>query len=78
MAHHGQAGVSEEFYKAVDPKYCLWPTPDWLWENKRRCRQNSGPWKTIEVRAWMEDLGVETHYIAKDGLHRIDIPIRNA
>src|SRR5699024_1992358 len=27
MAHHGQAGVTEEVYQAIDPKICLWPTP---------------------------------------------------
>ncbi len=72
MAHHGQQGVSEEFYKAVKPKCCLWPTPGWLWENDRGKGRNSGPWKTLEVRAWMEKLNVQKHYVAKDGLQRID------
>lgn len=71
MAHHGQAGVNEEFYKAVNPTFCLWPTPDWLWDNKK----GTGPYKTLEVRAWMDKLNIEKHYVAKDGLHRIDIPI---
>lgn len=70
MAHHGQTGVSEEFYKTVNPKFCLWPTPDWLWDNKK----GKGPWKTLEVRAWMDKLDIEKHYVAKDGLQRIDIP----
>ncbi len=70
MSHHGQAGVSEEFYKVVDPEYCLWPTPEWLWTNKN----GKGPWNTLKVRAWMDKLNIEKHYIAKDGLHRIDIP----
>jgi len=73
MAHHGQTGVSEEFYKTVNPTFCLWPTPDWLWDNKK----GKGPWKTLEVRAWMEKLHVEKHYVAKDGLQRIDIPAHN-
>jgi beta-lactamase superfamily II metal-dependent hydrolase len=64
MAHHGQAGVSEEFYKTVNPKFCLWPTPSWLWNSH----------KTPKVRAWMEKLNIEKHYVAKDGLQRIDIP----
>ncbi len=74
MSHHGQGGVSEEFYRAVNPSFCLWPTPDWLWENDRGKGRNSGPWKTLEVRAWMDKLDIEKHYVAKDGLHRIDIP----
>ena len=31
MAHHGQCGVSKEFYEYITPKKCLWPTPAWLW-----------------------------------------------
>ena len=61
MSHHGQAGVSEEFYKTVNPKFCLWPTPGWLWNSHR----------TPEVRAWMEKLSIQKHYVAKDGLHKI-------
>jgi beta-lactamase superfamily II metal-dependent hydrolase len=79
MSHHGQAGVSEEFYKVVNPKQCLWPTPDWLWDNNKRGQgRDSGPWKTLEVRAWMDKLNVEKHYVAKDGLHQIDIPVLTA
>ena len=33
MAHHGQAGATEELYKIVKPEICLWPTPEWLWNN---------------------------------------------
>ncbi len=72
MAHHGQAGVSEAFYKTVAPKYLLWPTPHWLWENNNGGGRNSGPWKTLKVRAWMDKLNIEKHYAAKDGLHRIE------
>ena len=32
MAHHGQDGVSKEFYEAVNAKVALWPTPLWLWK----------------------------------------------
>ena len=77
MSHHGQTGVSEEFYQAVNPTFCLWPTPDWLWENDSGNGRDSGPRKTLEVRAWMEKLDIERHYVAKDGLHRIDIPVGN-
>ena len=31
MAHHGQQGVKESFYKSITFKYCLWPTPSWVW-----------------------------------------------
>lgn len=72
MAHHGQAGVNEAFYRAVQAKYCLWPTPQWLWENDSGGGKESGPWKTLEVRALMERLNVREHYVAAHGLCRID------
>jgi beta-lactamase superfamily II metal-dependent hydrolase len=72
MAHHGQNGVGEEFYQEVQPLFCLWPTPDWLWDNDNGGGKGSGPWVTITVRGWMEKLGVKKHYVAKDGLARIE------
>ena len=33
MSHHGQAGATKELYEAISPKICLWPTPEWLWNN---------------------------------------------
>ena len=64
----GQNGVNEEFYRTVHPSYCLWPTPDWLWDNDNGGGVNSGPWATLTVRKWMEKLPVIDHYISKDGL----------
>ncbi len=60
MAHHGQDGVSREFYEVVAPKICLYPAPDWLWDNNHAgMGKDTGPWKTLIVRGWMEELGVE-------------------
>ena len=67
MAHHGQAGVSEFTYNAIDPKICFWPTPEWLWDNNKGEGFNTAEYKTIETRAWIEYLGVKENYIAKDG-----------
>ncbi|HIJ72558.1 MAG TPA: MBL fold metallo-hydrolase [Candidatus Hydrogenedentes bacterium] len=72
MSHHGQNGAVEAFYVAASPRYCLWPTPRWLWDNDNGGGKGSGPWRTLEVRAWMKKLGVRRHYVSKDGLHRID------
>lgn len=72
MAHHGQCGVSEKFYKRVKPWYCLWPTPKWLWENDNGGGKNSGPWKTLIVREWMDGLKVKKHYCMFNGLIRIE------
>ena len=59
MAHHGQNGATEELYKIVQPKICLWPTPEWLWNNNSNGTEDSGPWKTKETRKWMEKLKVK-------------------
>ena len=61
MAHHGQDGVDRNFYEAVAPEICLWPTPSWVWDN------TNGNLRTLEVRGWMEDLGVKENHIAWQG-----------
>lgn len=67
MAHHGQNGATRELYEAINPTYCFWPTPNWLWNNDLGGGFNSGPYKTIETRNWMESLNVKKDYIEKDG-----------
>ena len=44
MAHHGQNGVGYEVYKALKPEICLWPTPQWLWDNDSGSGGGSGNW----------------------------------
>lgn len=73
MSHHGQAGATEELYKIVEPKICMWPTPDWLWDNNSGEGIGTGPWKTLETRSWIEKLLVRKNYVAKDGDITIDI-----
>lgn len=72
MAHHGQNGVNEALYRRVDPAYCLWPTPEWLWQNDNGGGRNSGPWRTLEVRAWMDKLSVKDHYVMFNGVQKIE------
>ena len=67
MAHHGQAGATKELYEAISPEICLWPTPEWLWNNDIGAGYNSGNWETLETRAWMEELGVTQSYVEKNG-----------
>lgn len=73
MAHHGQAGATKELYEVIQPKICLWPTPEWLWNNDAGTGKGSGQWKTLETRKWMEDLKVQTNYISKDGDYTIKL-----
>jgi hypothetical protein len=64
MAHHGQQGVSREFYRSIMFKACLWPTPQWLWTNNN----GTGPFKTLETRAWIEELNIGKHFLMWEGM----------
>lgn len=61
MSHHGQGGVDRNFYEAVSPEFCLWPTPSWVWDNR------NGNLKTLEVRKWIEELGVKHNRVSMNG-----------
>lgn len=67
MAHHGQNGATKELYEQINPTICMWPTPEWLWNNDSGEGKGSGPWKTLETRQWMEELKVKKNYVEKDG-----------
>ena len=61
LAHHGQAGADKAFYAAVRPEVCIWPTPQWLWDNDFGGTHGpgSGTFLTNYVKCWMQDLGVK-------------------
>ena len=62
MSHHGQQGVSEEFYKKIKPQFAFWPTPRWLWDNTKYLgagNPGEGPFKTPENAEWMRRLGAK-------------------
>ena len=67
MSHHGQDGADKQLYAIINPEVCLWPTPEWLWNNDNGGGYNSGPWQTLETRKWMNEIGVPRHYVEKDG-----------
>ncbi len=67
MAHHGQNGVGKNFYELVKPTICVWPLPEWLWENNNGGGPGSGSWRTNYVKCWMQDLGVKKHYLTFKG-----------
>lgn len=73
VAHHGQRGATEELYKLVNPEICLWPTTSWLWDNDVGEGYNTANFKTIETREWLQNIGVKTNYVAKDGDITINI-----
>lgn len=72
MAHHGQNGVSRDFYSLIKPKYCLYTAPDWLWENNLPCcnqyeTRGQGPFNTLETRFWMAEMRVVRSFHLGDG-----------
>ena len=73
MAHHGQNAASKELYKTINPKICLWPTPEWLWNNDSGEGINSGSWKIGETKKWLNEMDIKQNYIAKDGDIKIEI-----
>lgn len=74
MAHHGQGGVGKDVYAAAAPRVCLWSAPQWLWDNDRGEGPGSGPWQTLQTRAWIEELGVKENRCTKDGVIHMYFP----
>lgn len=64
MSHHGQNGVRENFYRALDPKACIWSCPDWLFN---AAPDNKDGLKTHETKAFVNMLGITKNYCTKDG-----------
>ena len=67
ISHHGQAGATEDVYRVINPKICLWPTTDWIWGNF------NGNLKTEETRGWIEELNVEQNILAFEGVQQVEI-----
>ena len=72
MAHHGQQGVSLEFYRTIQFSACLWPTPSWVYDNDQGEGFNTGILKSMEVRDLMDELGIKEQYLSFEGLTKID------
>jgi len=71
MAHHGQQGVSKNFYRTVKFKACLWPTPSWVYNNDAGKGFNTHNLKTVEIRELIDSLGIRSNYISWKGLTHI-------
>lgn len=59
MAHHGQNGAGRNFYEVAKPKIALYCAPLWLWDCDIGGGVGSGPWKTLETRSWLREIGVQ-------------------
>lgn len=67
MAHHGQYGVDRPVYEIINPSVAMWNAPEWLYNNDNGTGVGSGSWLTLEVRKWMEEIGVKENFVMKDG-----------
>lgn len=67
MSHHGQNGLSKKFYQAIDVEVCLYPTPNWLWNNNNGGGKNSSSWTTLKTREWMREKKVRKNYTSISG-----------
>jgi hypothetical protein len=72
MAHHGQNGCDENFYKTVSFRVCLWPTPSWVWNNDAGGGFNTHILKTIDTRGWMDEKGIKEQHVSWEGLTKIE------
>ena len=69
MAHHGQNGVRENFYRALNPKACIWSCPEWLFNPEPADKKRL---KTDDTKAFINLMGIRRNYCTKDG----DITLR--
>jgi len=72
MAHHGNHGVGSSFYRRLKFSACLWPTPEWLWNNNVGGGYNTGPYSTVLLRNFLRDtMGVTRNYVQWQGVSEI-------
>lgn len=69
LAHHGQSGVGFGFYKACNPKNCIWCAPAWLYES---AENNPYGYKTWQTKEWVNQMNVQKSFVTGYG----DVVIR--
>lgn len=72
MAHHGQKGVSKDFYRTIKFKACLWPSPSWVYNNDAGKGYNTHTFETVEIRNLVDSLGIKKNYVSCKGLYKIE------
>lgn len=66
MAHHGRYGVDRNVYKAISPTVAMWNAPEWFYNDDNGGGVGGGPWLMLEVRKWIEEIGVKENFVIKD------------
>lgn len=61
MAHHGQGGVGEEVYKAINPEVAIWPTTEKIYMNTDK------NYHTDDTKKWLSDIGVKYNVLSYEG-----------
>lgn len=73
VAHHGQRGCTEEFYRSIKFRACLWPSAYWIWTNDQGGGYNTGTLETMSTRRWMEEIGIKEHHVTcLEGLFKLE------
>ena len=72
MAHHGQWACTEDFYRALQFKACLWSTPHKFWDNIGPGGPGTGIYQVPLTRKWMERKGITEHHVSWQGLWKLD------
>jgi len=72
VAHHGQRGVRDSFYKSIKFNVCLWPAPTWLYNNDTGNGFNTAQFETVRIRELMNSIGITEHYVSCMGLYKIE------
>lgn len=61
MGHHGNGGLTDEFYEYVKPKVAFFDAPDWLMKNIKPDTGKKGKWNTPKNIALMEGMGAKIY-----------------
>lgn len=69
---HGHMGVSMDVYFEISPSVCLWPAPDWMYEEPDQ-RLAYRMYYAGTIRRWMDCIGAEKHIVTKDGTAEIEL-----
>ncbi len=72
VSHHGQNGVSMDFYRRVKFRACLWPTPTWVYNNDTGNGFNTGHLRSMETRETMDALKITEQYFSFAGVTKIE------
>ncbi len=73
VAHHGNTDINYDFFQAVKPVICLWPSTEKLWNNDNGGGFNTGTYQTVTVRDYMTGLGVKENMVQYEGLQCLEL-----